>query len=495
VSLWRAAFYGARGVARTSNRIGESAAATIGSHQAQRIPRAVARRGYLVPGDPTPPPGLDFLDYRGLTQLTGVSPTSAPNENVTLGRSVDLRSGVASGSVRVPVSQFFKHVAVVAPPGSGKTHGVIVPLAIRLLRAGASVVVLDVTGALGPQLREYSKRTAGAGSANVRSMEWTLHPGRASKSWNPLAGVTPTDLVAIEGLKSAIAGDEPPDPRHRDFHDRDLRVLGIILRAVLGSDGAPSLAGVAGVLSDRSEFGRVMGRSPSGAALGWEEVSECWTLRNKLEVFQDPSIRSRTATAELRIEDVCNDHTLAIIGAELEMKSISQAASALFVNRLMGYRQGLYNATNVRPLVFIVDEAPVVAKRIDLAGILATARASSTGLVLACQNVTQFGTDEEQSTVFDACDTVMLLPGASEGSIRRFQARLGQRDVDRVSLGAEVGHRHRVSHVERSSERVAVIGDRELLQPPFGRWPAVVHSRSLSPQPFVLDLDRTVEIA
>ena len=488
MNLWKASYVAMRGAARTGQRISDDAGSSFRGRQAQRLPRRVAQRGYLIPGDQAPPPGYDLPDFRGLADSSRVR-SSDGSAAVSLGRAIDLDSGIAGAPVWAGMRQFFQHAAVVAPPGSGKTYGVIAPWTVRLLRAGATVVVLDVTGALRDQLRDFASSTAGPASATVRTIEWTLHPRRSSKSWNPLAGVRPDDLVAIEGLKSAIAGDEPPDPRHRDFHDRDLRTLGTILRAALAS-GSPTLADIAEAMSDQAAFDRVM-QSSGRASLDWDELRESWTLRNKLEVFAEPTARARTGSSDFTIDNITDHHTLAIIGAELELKASSQAASALFINRLIGHLQSRYTSASPRPVILMIDEAPVVAKRIDLPAILATARATSTGVVLACQNVTQFGGEAEQSTVFDACDMMVLLPGASEPSIRLFQGRLGQRDVDRVSLGSDLGRSNRVARVDHSSERVAMVGDRELLQPPFGRHPAIIHARSMHAQPFAVELDRS----
>lgn len=485
---WQAGFSAVRGARRFSDQVAGNATGAIRSRQLQSLPRRVRRRGYLIPGDAVPPPGFDLPDYRGLDD----SPrgTTGSECSVMLGRAIDLDSGMPAASVRLPLPQFFRHAAVIAPPGSGKTYGVIVPWAIRLLRAGASVVVLDVTGALHGQLRDYAREAPSSSAATVRTMHWTMHPRATSDSWNPLAGVSPHDLLAIEGLKSAIAGDEPPDLRHRDFHDRDLRILGALLRMTLASMPNPTLADVAEAMLSPASYQRLV-RSASGRAPDWDELNECWSLRNKLEPFGEPNVRSRTTRNDVDISTIGSDHTLAVVGAELELKSVAQAASAMFVNRLVGLLQARFSHGPVRPVILVVDEAPEIARRIDLAGILATARATRTGVVLACQNATQFGDDAEQSTIFDACDLLAILPGASEASIRRFQARLGQREVDRVSMGSDIDHPRRVSRVERSSERLAMIGDRELLQPPFGRHPAIVHSREIGSRPFALELDRS----
>ena len=108
--------------------------------------------------------------------------------------------------------------------------------------------------------------------------------------------------------------------------------------------------------------------------------------------------------------------------------------------------------------------------------------------MVAAQNVTQFGDEAEQSTVFDACDTMMLLPGASKASVAMFQSRLGTRQVRRQSTSREFGRGH--GSVSFSGETVDVLGSRELIDPPFGQFPAFLHSRSDGIGPVAIELDR-----
>lgn len=491
---WQLGFEALRATKRTSDRMADNLVGTIESRKLQTVDRKVRRRGYLIPGDDDPPPGSDILDYRGLVASDDLArQTSRDTAAFTVGRAINLDTGAPGQAVRLDVERIFQHAAVVAPPGSGKTAGIIVPWTVRLLRAGASVVVLDVTGTLGEQIREFSQASRQPNAPKVRTLRWTLHPRHPAHSWNPLVGVEHSDTLAIEGLRTALAGDEPADPRHRDFHDRDLRLLGSVIRLSLAAEPEASLTTVARAISSRDELERLnVGSRRHDLAIAWEDLSDSWTLRNKLEPFLDPQVRDVTTRSDFRLNDVLTEHTLLVVGAELELKSTSQAAAALLINRLMSHLQSRFDSHDGRPVVIVMDEAPILAQRIDLSSILATARATRTGVVLACQNVTQFGDDRASSSVFDSCDMMAVLPGASDHTIGRFQARLGDREVGRYSLNEAVGSTRRVVNVDRSSERMATIGVREILNPPFGRYPAFVHSRSLAAQPFVVELDRSI---
>jgi type IV secretory pathway TraG/TraD family ATPase VirD4 len=474
---------------------------------AERIPRNVRHRGYLAPGDDSPPPGADLLDYRGVLAYRDVLGASALGRGaVGFGRAVDVGRRATGGEFCLPLERLFQHVSVIAPPGKGKTFGVIAPLVVRCLRAGSSVVVLDVTGDLPEQIRRFSTETQGSGAQSshgapsgtpVRSLHWSVHPDHGRHRWNPLEGVDPNDIMAIEGLKSAIIGDKPADPKHMDFHDRDTRIFGSLVTLVLSGrrSSRVTLTDVARVALSREALAAACRDAPRHLVAMLEDIlsddsSALWGLRNKLEPFLDPSVIKVTDRSDFAVRDVLEQPTLLVIGAELELRQRSRVASALLVNAIVAALQSRYGQ-RARPVVLVLDEAPVLAERLDLTSILATARGANAGVVLAAQHVTQFGDENTRTALLDSCDTMMLLGGATEPSAKMFQGRLGQREVRRVSYGRDAGARRANVRSEASSERVEIIGARELFEPPFSPYTAFLHSRTIGVRPIVLDLDRS----
>ena len=432
-------------------------------HATHRVlPHRVERRGYLIPGDPPPPDGVDLLDYRGL-QGTPNDQVSADGE-VALGLAIDLDSGIATVPFAVPMAQFYRHATVVAPEGSGESSGVVVPWVNALLRAGASVVVLDAWGTLGARLDDDPGSIAGSSAPAVRTVSWTMRPEAGSMSWNPLHGIGAHDLLAIEGVKSAILGDEPSEPRPRAVYERNLRVFTSLLRMTLVSRPNATLADVAEPMTDRPLF-EALATASIGEAPDWDEVSECRSLRVRLAPFTRVAVRARTTATDVRADEIGAEPTLAIIGAELDLglESGSQTAAALFVNRLIGHLQSRNTLGDVRPVVLVLDEAPAIAKRIDLARVLSGGRAARMGIVVVCRDAAHFGDELHQRSIFGSCDLAGLLPGASIASIQRFRERVGLAGVE-------------------------MLGDRELAEPPFGENPAIIHSRSWGLPPIAVDL-------
>jgi len=497
---WRVAFGVGRGISRLSGSAGRAAQASHDLRAASGLPSAIARRGWLAPGDPPAPPGYDLLDYSGLVPTASVIASMRGVVGPSLGAVIDLGSGTPGGAYRLALSSFFQHVAVVAPPGKGKTYGVIAPIVTRLLRAGATVVALDVTGDLSAQIKDFAAATGTTG-LRVPFFHWSTDAGRGRHSWNPLSGVSANDLTAVEGLKVSILGEKPATPEHRYFHDRELRILGGLLRLTL-ADREATLADLLGLATDRD---KLRGRLASGdrsiamemqdfiAADPADAYQMIGEIQTRLAPFAAPPVRALTERSDFTIGDVLTRPSLLVVGAELDLRQRGEIAGALLVNRLAAVLAGRYGRADGAPVVLVLDEAPVLGRRLDLASLLATSRATRTGIVLAAQNVTQMGSEDERSSIFDSCDTMMLLPGASDASIRSFQSRLGRREASRQSTTREFGARR--GSVTTSRESVDVLGARELLDPPLGRFPAFVHQRSSRLGPVALELDRPTAVA
>ncbi len=486
----------ARVYGRTTRAVSESMQATHERHSIDNLPRRVRNRGYLAPGDPVPPPGTDMLDYSGLAPASLLRATALRSAGVTLAAAIDLADGNAVAPYRLPVERFFQHLAVVAPPGKGKTYGVIAPLAVRLLRAGATVVVLDVTGDLVNAIRIFSEGSS-RGLA-IPFYHWSTDPSRGRHSWNPLADLDADDLTAVEGLKTSILGEEPADPRHRFFFDRELRILGGLLRLLLAEASDPTLTDLMALAVHRDVL-RTRLAKPQHASLRLElqdflsaddasapqMIAE---LQTRLAPFVAPQVSLQVSRSDFSLSDALRRPSLLVVGAELYLRQRGEIAASLLVNRLSAELATRYGSSRGVPVVMLLDEAPVLARRINLPSLLATARATRAGVVLAAQNVTQFGNETERSNVFDACDTMMILPGASDASVTMFQSRLGRREIRRQAVSRELGKSR--GSVSVSSETAEVLSSREIMQPPFGRFPALLHARSDGVGAIAVELDR-----
>jgi type IV secretory pathway TraG/TraD family ATPase VirD4 len=493
---WKAAWGAAKAYGKASRAATASVQGALERQSAASLPRKVRSRGYLAPGDAVPPPGTDLLDYSGLAPFARVRSSVLNSAGVTVGAAIDLGDGAAAGAYRLPLERFFQHVSVVAPPGKGKTYGVIAPLAVRLLRAAATVVVLDVTGDLVNAIRDFGQSSP-SGQA-VPFFHWSTDPARGRHSWNPLSELDADNLTAVEGLRSAILGEEPADPRHRYFFDRELRILGALIRLLLAESRAPTLSDLLALAVRRDVIARRLAQ-PRHAALRLDlqdflaaDTADAMQMigetQTRLAPFAAPQVRDWVSRSDFTLTDLLRQPSLLVVGAELYLRQRAEIAASLLVNRLSSELSTRFGSGRGVPVIMLLDEAPILARRINLASLLATSRATRTGIVLAAQNVTQFGGEGERSSVFDACDTMLILPGSSEASVATFQSRLGQREIRRQSFSREFGRGQ--GSVSFSGESAAVLGSREIMGPPFGRYPALVHSRSDGVGAIALELER-----
>ncbi|MCB0973116.1 MAG: type IV secretory system conjugative DNA transfer family protein [Actinobacteria bacterium] len=497
--LWSAFRHSAAASFKAQRAVNRGVGDAVAHHRLSNVPRQVRRRGFLAPGDGPAPLGADLLDYRGVLEYRRAQAASArQGAGVALGALVDVPNSASGTPFRLPLDEFYEHLAIVGPPGSGKTVGVIIPLVVRLLRAGASVVVIDGKGDLHDQISRFAQEVPGTG-LQVRKARWSLIPGAGGSSWNPLQGVSVNDFQAIEGIKTAICGKEAPDPRHQDFHNRDMSVLGDALRATIHTHSGPTLADVSRVFSDPAMLAAVANDSrvplPIRQTLGREvaDNEQLWSLRTKLQPFAQEPMRSATSTGNLDLSSVLRQQTLLTIGAEFTLKSLGEQGSALMINRLLALLEGRFGTDSGVPVVFVIDEAPALRRNIDLPHALATIRAARAGLVIAAQQATQFGAEErEQANILDSCKTVMLLEGASELSARYLQGRIGKRTVGTYSVGRDARGMNRRTRTEARSEQVEMLGVREIVDPPFPGRTAFVHSRGIGASPLVLNLQRGI---
>jgi type IV secretory pathway TraG/TraD family ATPase VirD4 len=295
----------------------------------------------------------------------------------------------------------------------------------------------------------------------------------------------------MEGLKTSILGEEPADPRHRFFFDRELRILGGLIRLLLAEASGPTLVDLMAPAVHRDVL-RTRLAKPQHASLrpdlqdflaadAASAPQLTGELQTRLAPFIAPQIRGRISRSGFSLSDIVRRPSLLVVGAELYLRQRGEIAASLLVNRLSAELATRYGTNSGAPVVILLDEAPVLARRINLPSLLATARATRTGVVIAAQNATQFGDEAERSNVFGACDTMMILPGASDASVTLFQSRLGRREVRRQALSREFGKRR--GSVNVSGETVEVLGAREIMQPPFGRSPLSCTLGATPPEP------------
>jgi len=485
--------------ARTGADVGE----TLGARAALYAAGRGARRGFLAPGDPTPPPTAraDYLDYRGVAPWSEAKPLAGCE--FPLGRFTDLeKGGRARDGIGLPAEVLARHSVIVGPAGSGKTHSLIVPWIHAALVAGWSVVALDVKGDLRDEYLSFKEATD-SGALGARLTQWDFTDSRRSTPWEWLGELR--DDARVDAAITALLGRRPEQSSADPFfYQRDYRTLrGLLLFAraalpecrtagdlirlleddtaleqlVAGHRGAPGASDVQSVL-------RLTGSEYAKAISG---VVTALSLLDNRAV--DAITRASASRPSLDLARCLDEHGLLIVGAPLRGGEVSATLAGLMVNQLA---QRLYErfGSRRRPVLLVIDEAPQVVDRVDIAQLMEVARSAGVGIVAAMQDVAQIKDENDRSSILSNAAAFAILPGASPTSVEEFGRRLGQRFERTSGLTTGGGSTSQTF----GTESVPVLREREIMHPPFGARAAVIHVKApelgVTSKPVLVDMHR-----
>ncbi len=455
-----------------------------------------ARRGYLAPGDPTPPPTAptDYLDYRGVATWRETS--NLEGCAFGLGAFMDLRRGRPRGPIGLPGEVLNRHAVVIGPAGSGKTVGVLLPWIHAAMSLGWSVVALDVKGDLRESFLAYKDRHGSIPGG--RLIRWDFLAPRNTISWNWLAELT--DDSRVDAAVTAVLG-RPTERSAVDpyFYQRDCRTLRGLLLFGRTTIPACSARDLIGLLQDQAGLERAVASHPRAPGAG--ELSEAAQFDpldypkvvsgvvTALAPMATAEVDAVTRTAELNLDAALDDHNLLVVGARLSGGERSATLSSLLVNQL---RQRLYErfAQGRRPVLLVLDEAAQIARRVDIAELMEVARSAGVGVVVAIQDAAKLRDENDRSSILSNASAFAVLPGASPLSVEAFSRRLAERPERTYSVTTGGGDRQQTL----GTESVPVLREREIMQNPFGQRPAVVQVNArelgITTKPLLVDLYR-----
>jgi type IV secretory pathway TraG/TraD family ATPase VirD4 len=469
-----------------------------GLHVRMPIP-AGASMPILAPGDNSPPADRyqDYSDYRGVAaerELTGLCGGA-----VSLGRYQHPRGKLGS-NLSLPISLLHRNCAVIGPPGSGKTEGIIIPWILQLLQNGHSVVTVDVKGDLIDRLRGEVTRLG------VRSWYWNFGDGARSQRWNWLDGPV-TDQYLEAAVQSILGKPKPNDPQPF-FYERDcrwLRALIPIVKHVYAQQPRPRY--LYHLISDQNALQDVFRRYPTIRSHA-PEVADLLQLQpdehsravsgllNALHLFNSAGVIKVTEKSDFQLSDLTSTPTLLVVGASLADGRAGEVLSSILLSQLFAHvytRFSVQAASNPRSLFCIIDEAARLKDRIRYEEVLSISRSAGVGFCLASQDISQFGDEQQVAAILSNCLTFLTLKGCSPQTARYLSGRLGQRASQVVMVNHNRGPFQLFSQQGRQvqSANVPVLAEREIMHPP-GNYCAVVQVSPVSSKPFLVDLTRTV---
>jgi type IV secretory pathway TraG/TraD family ATPase VirD4 len=457
-----------------------------------------ARSPVLAPGDASLPADRyqDYLDYRGVAEERELRVLA--RGAVSLGPYVHAR-GRRGRVLWLSAALLQRNCAVIGPPGSGKTEGIIIPWVLELLQQGYSVVTVDIKG-------DLIDRLGGAAQKLGRRLwYWNSADPSRSHSWNWLDGIH--DMRDVEAAVQSILGRPKPNDPQPFFYERDyrwLRALIQITKAVYAQQAKPR--DLYQLVGDQEALRDVFRRYPQTRSyatevtdvlhFGPEEHSRAVSgLLNALHLFNTPSVIQVSERSDFFLPNLGVQPTLLIVGASLADARAAEVLSSMMLNQLFTFiyrRFGPSGTGTPLPVYFVLDEAARLKERLNFEEILSVARSAKVGICLAAQDVSQFGDERHVAAILTNCLTSIVLRGCSPETARYFAARLGQRFEQVVNVNRQRGPFDLFSQYGRGMQTVAVpvLREREIMHPPGGPYCAVVQVAPVTAKPFLVDLTR-----
>lgn len=388
---------------------------------------------------------------------------------------------------------FEKHTAIIGPPGSGKSRFLIAPWIVQATIHGLTTINVDVKGDLSETIRDAKRALGAQGTFRVR--RWDIGAPQKSRSWNPIGEVRSMQDAAQ--VAQALLGPVDPRSTNRFFEERDHRWLRGLLRILAAQHGTPphpkELYRMAVSQSYLKQYIAAVG-SPANEVLDMAQLptadypAATAGLTNRLSWLADPTFEHMLAgngSNAITIDEILTSGGIFIIGARMALGELAWASSSMLISLLKLRAMERFGRLST-PILWTLDEAGRYAERISLQEMLDVMRGAGSAICIAVQDVQHLGDSDKAAATLASCDTLIALKGVSPTTAKMVGDRLGHVSAPVLShsAGPKGAWEPTVSH-----QMQPMLGPGEIMNLPMTSRGAIVHLRSASAAPMIIDLE------
>lgn len=297
-------------------------------------------------------------------------------------------------------------------------------------------------------------------------------------------------------VAQALLGPVDPGGTHRFFEERDHRWLRGLLRILAAQPGTPPhprelyrmavsqqylkqyVAAAGGQTNDVLDLAQLPAADYCAVTAG---------LTNRLSWLADPTFEKMlagTGPNAITVDEILTSGGIFVIGARMALGELAWASSSMLLSLLKLRVMERFGQLSV-PILWTLDEAGRYGERINLQEMLDVMRGAGSSICIAIQDVQHLGDPGKAAATLASCDTVIALKGVSPTTANMLGDRLGRvsAPVLSQSAGPNGVWQPTVSH-----QMQPMLGTGEIMHLPMTKRGAVVHMRSVSPAPLVIDL-------
>lgn len=484
---WRTAGALGRGLSHLNEVVSSAVVAT------QLSPGVRARlSGVLAPGD-VPPSGArsTFWDFRYV--LLPKQVRALAHGMFPLGTVLHPQRRGAEFPVFLDPGDFEKHAAIIGPPGSGKSRFLLAPWIVQAAAHGLTTISVDVKGDLVENLRD-AKQALGLG-ASFSVKRWDLAAPEKSRSWNPIREIRGTQDAAQIAL--ALLGPVDTGSNHRFFEERDHRWLRGLLLILASRSGSPSHPReLYRMVVSQQYLQQYVSAAGSAASDVWDLAqlpaadypAATAGLANRLSWLSDPTYEqmlSGIGPHAITADEILDSGGIFVVGARLSNGELAWMSSSMLIATLKLRVMKRFGSL-ATPVLWVLDEAGRYGDRINLQEMLDVMRGAGSSICIAVQDVQHLGDPVKAAATLASCDILIAMKGVSPTSAKMIGDRLGEVSAPAVSqtIGANGVRTPTVSHQMRP-----MLGHAEIMNLPMTDRGALVHLRSSSPAPMIVELE------